>query len=811
MSMPLVEDVRTACHGLRRRPTFAAAVVLTLALALAANTAIFTLVHTILLRQLPFADADRLVAMHAVVPGSDRQPFSIPDFLDLQAPTRGLDGLVAWSAGSANLTAVEEPIRLQAQWTSPGFFELVGGRVGRGRLPLPEEERSGAPRVVLLGDGLWRTRFGADPGVIGRTLTLNDEPHTVIGVLPPEFVFFAAGADLVAPLDLDRHPRRHARGSALLRVVGRLAPGSSATAVTAALDAKFAQLRAEYPDSNASKQGVSLMPLADLVVGTQRQTLLVLQAAAGLVLLIACVNLASFLYVRLGGRRQELAVRSALGAGRRELLRQLLVESLVLAGIGGALGLLLAAALVRLLLAAGPANLPRAAEVSLNLWVVAFNLCLAVVAGLAFGILPALQSSGRKLAEDLRAGGRGGTSSRGRLRAALVAIEVALSLTLLVGAGLLVRSLVRLQETPPGFRSDHLLMVQLSLPKARYATPAAIARYADALRERLASLAGASDAGVASLTPLVAWRATVNFTIEGRSDVTREQAPLANYRAVTAGYFRTMGLPLRSGRDLVAADAADTVAVAVVSETLARRHFGEGGALGQRLWINDVESRRAVEVVGVVGDLKHTGLDAESTADLYVPYAQAPASVSVWLANILCAAVRTHGDPSALQSAVRREIQALDRDVAVANMRSMAAAYAGSLAPRRFNTRLLGLFSVAALALAIAGIYALTSFSVAERHREIGVRMALGSTRNGILGLILGAALAPVLAGILVGLVVALAGTRWLSGLLFGIGASDPVSFAVAAGSLVLAGLFASAIPAHRALRVEPVRALRAE
>jgi predicted permease len=393
-----------------------------------------------------------------------------------------------------------------------------------------------------------------------------------------------------------------------------------------------------------------------------------------------------------------------------------------------------------------------------------------------------------------------------------VAVEVGLSLALLVGAGLLVRSFVRLQDTHPGFRADHLLMIQLSLPTSRYGTPAAIARYAEALRDRLAALPGASDAGVASLVPLTNWRASVNFTIAGRADPTREQAPLANYRAAAPGYFRAMGIPLRAGRDLEGADGADGVSVAVVSETLARRYFGAaGGALGQRLVIDDVAELRAVEIVGVVGDLKHTGLDAENSADIFVPYAQTPARVSVWLANILCAAVRTQGDPQALAPAVRGELQALDREVAVASMRSMEDAYAASLASRRFNTRLLELFSAAALALAIAGVYALTAFAVAERSRGIGVRMALGADRRRILRLMVGGAMAPVAAGIAVGGATALAGSRLLANLLFGIGAADPLSFAAAAATLGLASLLASAIPARRALRVEPLRALRAE
>ncbi len=501
---------------------------------------------------------------------------------------------------------------LPAQWVSRDFFSVLGVRAALGRTPLPEEERPGGQRVVVLGDGLWRSRYGGDTGVLGRTLILNGEPYTVIGVLPPEFPFLASSAQLVTPLVLESDPRRGRRRSTFLRVLGVLKPGIGADAATKDLDTLVAGLRAAYPDTNAGRSGVRLQPLAELVVGNYRRTLLLLQAAVALVLLIACTNLTNLLLARVASRRPELALRAALGARRRDLLRQLLTESGLLALLGGALGMVVALAGVRALLALGPAKMPRSTEIGIDLPILAFNLGLSIAAGLALGLAPAIQGS-RGIARSLSGMGRGNTGGRRstRARGVLVAAEVGLSLVLLVGAGLLLRTLQRLQTTHPGFRADHLLSVQLSLPKGRYGSPEAIARFAEQVTARLAALPGVDGASAASLNPLTQWRANISFLIEGRPDQDRQQAPLANYRAVAPGYFRTLGVPLLEGREVGPHDAADSVPVALVSETLARRHFSGASPLGARLQIDDRDPWRTVEIVGVVGDVKFTGLDAE--------------------------------------------------------------------------------------------------------------------------------------------------------------------------------------------------------
>ena len=805
-------DFRFALRAMRRRPLFSCAVVATLALGIGANTAIFTLVRSVLLRPLPFREPERLVALYVREPGSDSQPFSIADFFDVRA-SRSFERMAAWGGWSANLTGVDEPVTLQAQWSSAGYFDLLGIRAALGRTPRPEEERPGGPKVVILSDALWRTRFGADRGILGRSLVLNGEPYEVVGVLPREVPLLANSAELVAPLVLETDRRRPNRKAGFLRILGRLAPGISPDSAAAELDGAMARLRAAYPDTNAAKQGVRSVALTDLVVGNSRRMLFVLQAAVGLVLLIACTNLANLLLARSVGRRAELSLRSALGARRRDLVRQLLCESLVLSAAGGLAGLALASGGVRLLLVLGPARLPRAAEVGVDPAVIAFDLVLAAAAGLAIGLAPALHASSRGVAAGLRGAGRGTTSGRGsaRARAALVAAEVGFSLVLLVGAGLLLRTLEELRAVRPGFEPSRLLSVQLSLPKSRYATPEAIARYAERSVDRLSGLPGVESAAAASLNPLTQWRANVSFLVEGASETDVATAPLANYRAVGAGYFRTIGAPVLAGREVEERDTASSIPVVLVSRTLARRHFPDGSALGRRIRIDDTESWRTVEIVGVVGDVKYAGMDAEASADVYVPYAQTPPDVSVWLANIFCLAVRTSGDPGSLVAAVRRELRALDPDVAASRIAPMEETIAGSLGERRFQALLLQVFGAAALALALAGIYAVTAFSVGERTTEIGVRLSLGAGRASILALVARQGLAPVAAGLLGGIAAALALSRLLAGLLFGVAPRDPRVLAAAAAALALAGCAAVVLPALRATRIDPVRALRAE
>lgn len=808
--MSLSNDLRLAPRALRRRPGLALAIIATLALAVGANGAVFTVVRALLLRDLPFASAGRLVALQMKTAGGDRLPISIPDFADLGA-ARTLDAVVGWSSWSANLTGVDEPVRLQAQWTTPGFFDLLGVHAALGRTPSDAEQRSGGARVALLSDGLWRSRFGADPAILGRGLTLNGETFTVIGVLPREFVFLAGNAQLIAPLVLESDPRRTRRGAAFLRVIGRLRVGVPLAAARQELDAVVARLRATYPETNGGIAGIDAQPLAETVVGGYRSMLLLLQGSAAVVLLIACLNLANLLLARVLARRAELAARAALGARRGDLLRLILVEAALPVVLGGVLGIAVASLGARAFLVFGPAHLPRSAEVVTDLPLALFTFALAGLAGLGIAILPALRAGQHALGTTLRISGRGAVADRGgvRVRAVLVAVEVGLSLVLLVGAGLLLRSLWRLRAVEPGYSADHLLAFQLALPRQRYRDGAAIARYGAEVTARLASVPGVTDVATASLNPLTPWHASINFGIEGSAAVTRERPATANYRAVAPGYFRTLRTPVLAGRDVASSDDGNAVPVAVVSETLARTYFPATGPLGARLRIDDTEGWRVVDIVGVVGDVKHAGLDADGTADVYVPYAQTPPEVSVWLANIFCVAVRTVGDPQALLPPLQRELRQIDRDVATSSARTMTDAVGASLADRRFNAALLLLLGFAALGLALAGIYAVTALSVAERRKELGVRVSLGAQRRQILGLVIGGALRPVAYGLALGLLAALALGRVIASLLFGVSTHDAGTLTSAALALAFAAGLASAWPAWRATRIHPAQVLR--
>jgi putative ABC transport system permease protein len=502
-----------------------------------------------------------------------------------------------------------------------------------------------------------------------------------------------------------------------------------------------------------------------------------------------------------------MAMRLALGAGRRRLVRQLLTESLLLAGAGGVLGVLLAQGAIRAFLAVGPTDLPRARTVALDPGVLAFTAGLTILAGLGFGLVPALQASRGELRDTMAGVGRGVTG--GRARRALVLAEVALSLVLLTGAGLLVKSFMRLQAVDPGYRADQLLTLRVSLPKARYARRESLAVFHDQLAPRLAALPGVQAVAAASVAPLTPWRATINFTVEGQPPPPPDKVPLANYRAVDEPYFAALEIPVWRGRAFTAADHAAGAPVALVNRTLAERYWPGADPLGAHLTIDDDPAHRQVQVVGVVGDVKHYGLDDPPSLDVYVPYAQAPQSVAVWLANSTSWVLRTSIDPAVLAPAVRREVQSVDAEVAATTIQGMEDAMAGTVAPRRFNVLLLQAFALGALLLAATGIYAVTAHQTAQRSRELGLRLALGARRRQILSLVLAQGMTPVLAGLAVGLVAALALSRAIEGLLFGVTARDPATFALAPLVLAAAAAAASYLPARRATRVDPVQALR--
>jgi putative ABC transport system permease protein len=810
----LVQDLRYAARMLLQNPGFTAVAVFALALGIGGNTAIFSLVNSILLRQLPFRQPEQLVWVSSRRPDSGKRPFSLPDFIDYRDQNQGLAGIAAFVNWSANLTDRGDPERLQGMRISATAFQLLGVEAMVGRALLPTDDTPGQQHVVVLSYGLWQRRFGADPQLLGQTLTLNGAGYTVVGVLPPQFSFPYGEAELAVPLAPDADPWRGVRNSTnFLRALARLKPGVTREQAEADLTAVAQRLRSQYPVHNRQKLGVTLNPLHEEVVGDFRLALWVLLGAVGVVLLITCVNLANLALVRAAARRREMAIRMALGATRRRLIQQLATESMLLALLGGGLGLLLAFYGIPLLLALSPASLPRTAEVGVDFRVLGLTLALSLLAGMIFGLAPAWQATRVGLNEELKESGRGsaGGARQARARGLLVIAEIALSLVLLVGAGLLVNSFLRLQAASPGFEAENALAVRLSLPKAHYSNRAALTAFYEKLRPRLESLPGVETVGVVSALPLSGTVYSVPFTIEGRA-ATPDEVERADYRVVSAGYFRALKIPLMAGREFNERDTAETPHVALISQNLARRHWPDRSPVGAHLRINDNhQGPRQVEIVGVVGDVKHLRLDGEPAPHIYLPIHQSHENWVVWLTDNQYWLLRTAVDPLTLQAAVRREIQAVDREAPASNIRTMEQYLAASVAPRRFNLWLLTVFAGAALALAASGLYGVISYGVAQRRHEIGIRMALGARGSDVLKLVIGQGMALAIIGVALGLVASLALTRLMESLLFSVSATDPLTFIAIALLLILVALLACYIPARRAAKVDPLIALRCD
>ena len=812
---PIADLGRDLLHGarlLRGRPGFAVIAVITLALGTGANAAVFSIVDAVLLRQLPFREPAGLVSVSARHADRGRYPFNLPDFLDYRDQNRTLSGLAAYGSWSANLTGTGDPERLSGLKVSADLFELLGVRAIAGRTLLPADGEPGHDRVVVLSHALWRRRFGGDPGIVGRTILLNGAPYEVAGVLPPEFLFPIREAELAVPLAPQGDPSRAVRTSAnALLGIGRLKPGATREQAGADLDAVARRLREQYPVANAHKTGAIVSALHDDLVSGFRQALWVLFGAVGVLLLIASVNLASLALARASARHREMAVRAALGATRGRLIRQLGAESLLLALCGGTGGVLLAGFGVDLLLALSPASLPRMGEVHVDRRVLLFTLGISLLSGIVFGLAPALQASRRDLNDELRTRRASAGLGRRRGRNLLVIAEIALSLVLLAGAGLLVKSFMRLQGVDPGFRSDHLLVVRLSLPKQRYAGRAATAGFCDSLRERLTALPGIEAAGVVSALPLGGTVAAVPFTIEGRAAPPDEHLQ-THFRFADAGSFRALGVPLIAGRLFDARDTPTAPPVALISRGFARRFWPDGDPLGATLRIDDNDSGpRPVAIVGVVGDVRHLGLDSDPQPHLYIPLQQAHEDSVGLLTGNQYWLLRTSSEPLTLAPGVRRAITAADPDVPASNIRSMEQYLEASIAPRRFNLRLLLVFAAAALGLAGTGLYGVISYGVTQRTHEIGVRMTLGALQRDVLRLVVGQGMSLAAAGVALGLLASVVLTRAAKSLLFGISATDPATFAGIALLVLGVALVACWIPARRATRVTPITALRAE
>ena len=808
----LLQDLRFAIRGLIKAKTFAAVALLTLGLGIGGSTAIFSAVDAVLLRPLPYARPERLVAVWTSQPkrGAARGSSSFPDFEDYRAKTSSFEDLAALRSRGYTLTDGTSAERISGGRVSASFFPLLRTGAALGRVLSPDDDRPGAPKVALLSFGLWQRRFGASSSVVGQSVTLDREPFTVIGVLPAGFHFpmDLEEADLYTAMAQEDAESRGERSMHYLGIMGRLKDGVTLEAARADIATLSAGLEQTYPESNQGRLAV-VVPLHDEIVRDAKGGLLVLLGAVGLVLLLACVNVANLLLARASSRERELAIRGASGATWARLVRQLLTESLVLSLLGGALGLLLAFWGVELFVALAPRDLPRLAEVTVDGRVLLFTSAVSVLTGLAFGVLPAWRAARVDLVRGLADGGSAGAAVRSqRLRSILVVAEVALSLVLLVGAGLLLRSLSAVMTVNPGFDKDGVVTLRLSLPEAGYETSAKRAAFYSSLLERTASLPGVKAAGAIQPLPMSGEQWVTTVQPEGRPEPPPAERLSGEYKAATPGYFAAMGIHLEKGRLFTERDVRGAPRVVLVSETLARRYYPDEDPIGKRIAfgtsIDDEEEGALWEIVGVVADVAHERLDREPRPAFYAPAWQHP-----W--PFLSIAVRADGDLAALATAIRREAKGLDPDVPIYRVRTLLELVSATVAQRRFNAILLGGFAIIGLVLASVGIYGILSLSVSQRTREIGIRVALGADRRLVLRMVMGQALGLTLAGVGTGLVSALLLGRTLQGLLFGVSANDPSTYSVVAVLLVLAAFVSSLVPIRRALKVEPFAALRHE
>ncbi len=803
-------DVQYALRSLARQPLFYSVVLLTLALGVGANAAIFTVVNAVLLRPLPYPDPDRLMMVWTYNPrqGFDKDVGTYPNFEDWRRGSRSFERMSAYSGASVTLTGSGDPAQIRGARVTHEFLETMQVLPVLGRSFVPENGRAGGERVVILGHGLWTRRFGADPAIVGRRIMLNGTSHEVLGVMPASFAQ-PSDAELWLPL-APVGPFESlftARGSYWLTIVGRLNPGVTRATAQAEMNGIAARLEKEYP-SNAGI-GIRLVPMHEELVGDVKRPLLILLGAVCFVLLIACANVANLLLTRAASRTRELAIRAALGAGRRRLSRQLLTESLVLGLLGGIGGLALAAWATDLLRSLAPAELPRLADVAVDARVLVYTAGASLLTSVLFGTVAAFHVSRRDVGAALKEGGRAGTDSirSGRLRAALAIGELAIALVLLVGAGLLVRSFMALSREDPGFASQGVLTLRLQLPAAKYDEPARVAAFHEQLIDRLAALPGVESSAAGSTLLLSRLPASATMNIEGRPPLAADAQNIpVPYDSVSPEYFTTLQIPLRRGRFFSRADGPDSQEVAIVNEAFVRRFFPGEDPLGRRVTFGTPgqPETRWQTIVGVVADTKRGGFGRPPWAEVYFPMRQAPdPRVFVFL--------RTGGDPLALVAAAQAAVWSIDRDQAIAGIRTVRELLAQQEANRWFTTLLLGLFAAVALVLALIGIYGVIAYSTAQRTQEIGIRMALGADQSSVLRLVLGSGLRIATAGLALGLAGALALTRVLSSLLYGVGTRDPVTFVVVPGALLLVALVACWVPARRAMRVDPLTALRSE
>jgi len=809
----LIHDLRSGFRMLVNKPGFAAVAIITVALGIGANTAIFSVVNAVLLNPLPYREPDRLMQFWETNPLKNWTQVTVApaNLFDWEKQSQSFTEFGAYSGSDKkgpHLSGLElntggEPQRLQGLSVTGNIFSVLGADALVGRTLREEETWQGKSAVMVLSYGLWQRHFGGDPKIVGQKITLNGVNREVVGVMPPDFYFPSKEADFWFPMGWDHDQMAQLRGPHFLRAVGRLKSGVTVEQARAEMKLIAARLEAQYPDTN-TQMGVGLGPLKEWIVGDVQLPLVVLLVTVACVLLIACVNVANLLLVRATARAREIAIRSALGAGQWRLVRQLLTESLVLAVVGSALGLVLALWFKDTLVAFSSGDIPRLEESRLDWRVLGFTLAATLLTTLLTGLVPALQNARPRLAAVLKDGGQKGASGQGRhVRGALVSAEIALALVLVAGAGLMVRSFLRLQKVDPGFDPNNILTLRLTLPEARYKEDSQTRAFFEQAEQHIRSLPGVTAVGSTSRLPLKGYRWTSNMTIEGRPP--EDYVPDVRHEEMTPGYFRAIGLPLVQGRFFNESDQAKSQPVVIVNAALVHRYFPGEDPIGKRIkFSKPTEQDGWQSIIGVVGDGKQDSLRAEVEPEIYQSHLQRAQ-------DNMTLVVRAVTDPQTLISAVREQIRALDPNLPIYDIKTMRAVVDESVARERFIALLLIVFAALALTLAAIGIYGVMSYSVAQRTQEIGIRLALGAQRRDVLKLIISQGATLTLIGISLGFAAALALTRFLSSLLFSVSATDPVTFAVIAALLMAVALLGCYLPARRATKVDPMVALRYE
>jgi putative ABC transport system permease protein len=801
----LKQDIQYATRRLFKAPGFTAIAVVTLALGIGANSAIFSVVNGVLLKPLPYPEPERLVGVYHVSEGN-RASMSGPNFTDVTRMATSFENAAAVSTTRVILTGVGEPARLPVAEVSASVFNVLRVRPALGRAFNADENTPGRTNLVILSDGLWRQRFGADPGVVGRQIMLDGVSREVVGVMPRDFAY-PSESQAWLPVAYNGSFVSGQRANWYLDVVARLKPGVTQQQAAAEVETLARNLEKQYPNANA-KVGITTYPLLEAMVGDVRRSVMILLGAVGFVLLIACANVANLLLARAAARGPEMAVRAALGAGRGRLVAQLLTESVLLSLVGAGLGLLLSVWGVELLKSLEPGGIPRLDNVGVDATVIVFTIAIALVTGIVFGLVPAFTAT-RGVSASLKEGGRGAVTSRGgaRVRGALVVAELALAVMLLAGAGLLMRSFLKLQSVDPGFKPEQALTFELTLPDARYAEDPQRLAFFDQLLPKLRGLPGVKSASAILGLPLTDLGLIISFDIAGRPPLPPADRPAMQVRVATPDYFNAVGIPLKRGRALTEDDKEGMPRVLLITESAARQYFPGEDPIGKTIllgWGRGRGRRAGGEVVGIVGDVKDAGLNTPNAPQVYLPYRQ-------WPVSFMTVVLKTAVPPASLADAARAQVSSIDPNLPLSNVATFDAVVAKSIAPQRSYMLMLAIFASVALLLAAIGIFGVLSYAVSQRTREIGIRMALGAPGRSVVLLVVRQATALVLCGVAAGTMTALLVSQAMVEMLFGVEPTDPVTFSAVAALLVTVALFASYLPARRATRVDPVVALRAE